>query len=381
MSCRSLVVVVGPFPPPFHGQSKNTQLVADALSDRCDLVVANTSGGRANRNLLYHITKMARVVRALFLIGLNSRKRRKSLYLAADGGFGLFYNILECAIARISGYRIVCHYRSFSYIERYSYLMAGLVAAAGAQAIHVFLCKDMAQKFRRRYPLARDYLVVSNAGHTRPLAERSVFRRGPQGTFTVGLLSNLCPEKGLYDFIELLRVANHRGLHVRGILAGPAPAAQDRIAIANAEKELAGILQYIGPVYGNDKGNFFHSIDIFLFPTRYPVEAQPNVLFESLSHGVPVISYDRGCVSSDIYIPAGYVIEKNADFVSEALDIIERWIEHPDEYQIARRHALEYMTRKHIEGSEDMERLLSTLVITEQTQTNAVAAGYMKGSH
>lgn len=362
MNRENFVVVVGPFPPPYHGQSKNTNLIAQALRGPCELVTANTSGGRAERNLIYHLTKFRRVINAILTLCRYRSKQSKCLYVSLDSGYGLLYNLATVSVARLLGYRIVCHHRSFSYIERHNPLMASVVKAAGVAATHVFLCESMAQRFMRQYACVRPHLVVSNAGHARPPETELRLPRKSPGRFAVGLLSNLCAEKGLYDFIDCVRRATQRGLNLEGILAGPLITLRDQAAVENAQRELAGRLSYVGPVYGDAKDEFFRSIDVFLFPTRYAVEAQPNVLFEALSYGVPVISNGRGCVASDIQRPSGYVVDQESDFASEALAIIERWLSDPNEFDRARSHALTYMREMYEKGQRDLDMLITTIV-------------------
>ena len=73
------------------------------------------------------------------------------------------------------------------------------------------------------------------------------------------------------------------------------------------------MLEYRGALYGADKDAFFEAIDVFIFPTRYKNEAQPTVIFEAMSRGVPILSYERGCIKGQVG-GAGAVFDQKADF-------------------------------------------------------------------
>ena len=48
--------------------------------------------------------------------------------------------------------------------------------------------------------------------------------------------------------------------------------------IPAGQYEFGDVMEYRGPVYGEDKRSFFMDIDVFLFPTIYENEAQPLVM-------------------------------------------------------------------------------------------------------
>jgi glycosyltransferase involved in cell wall biosynthesis len=95
-------------------------------------------------------------------------------------------------------------------------------------------------------------------------------------------------------------------------------------------------VEYRGPVYGRDKGQFFSDIDVFLFPTRYHNESWGIVLTEALSASRPVITRSRGCIPWMIRDGCGLVVAREGDYVSAAVEQIIHWIERPDVLEAAR---------------------------------------------
>ncbi|MGY3412382.1 glycosyltransferase involved in cell wall biosynthesis [Bradyrhizobium sp. GM5.1] len=69
---------------------------------------------------------------------------------------------------------------------------------------------------------------------------------------------------------------------------------------------------------GKEKCDFYRSIDVFAFPTTYINEAQPTVVYEALTAGIPVIAYGRGCILSQVR-GSGLVIPPTDAFVTPAL--------------------------------------------------------------
>nr|WP_275982071.1 glycosyltransferase [Frigidibacter sp. ROC022] len=125
-------------------------------------------------------------------------------------------------------------------------------------------------------------------------------RRRPGPRLRVGLLSNLMLTKGLDVFLDLARRSASEGLALDFVLAGPAFGPVEEAIIRAALAEPGISLDWRGPVHGPDRLSFFREIDIFVFPTRYRYEAQPNVVLEAICAGVHVIAPDRGCIREDL---------------------------------------------------------------------------------
>ena len=155
--------------------------------------------------------------------------------------------------------------------------------------------------------------------------------------------------KGLSDVIQTLDVLINRGLDVRLILAGPCSTAESKRIVEGAMQRFGKHLEYRGPVYDNEKAQFYDEIDAFLFPTRN--ESWGIVLNEALAAGAPVISVDRGCVSC-LVGDGGCVLDAEVDFAVNAARHVEQWVREPDAYArlqqlaVARGIALEEQAKR-----------------------------------
>ncbi|MGX1166171.1 glycosyltransferase involved in cell wall biosynthesis [Bradyrhizobium sp. USDA 372] len=301
-------------PPPVTGYSYITARMIETLGENADVEAINISP--PNRlGPSKHLHKGWQVLRACWRIATNSR-RTTVAYFGCEGDWGLIYTAGLVMSARLFGYTIFLHHHSFSYIDRWSALMRLILSAGRKRTRHIFLCATMRDRFELQYGRIDDCRIVSNAAFVDPSSMLKEDAPLP-GPLRLGLLSNLGREKGLYIFIDLLRALRQCGVNVRGVLAGPIAKEEDRVNVTAAESELDGALQYIGPVYGEAKDRFYRDLDVFVFPTVYPNEAQPTVLFEALAAGNRIIAYDRGCIRSQVG-KVGLAIATTEDFCLRA---------------------------------------------------------------
>lgn len=292
------LVIAGQFPPPVNGFAYITQQMTNRLNNKCHVAVVDTAAHTQPTGLRYHLRRLALTLKGLYALYSAHRQGSKTLYLACEGGLGLAYTFLFTLTARCLGFQTYLHHHSFQYIDRGSVLMAAILLISGDHLTHVFLCPHMAERFAGRYGQRIKTRILSNSAFVeeRPLASKS----SDDAPLTLGLLSNLSEDKGLGLFVQTMREALEKGLNVRGILAGPPASEKERALIEQALSEFSDKLAYWGPLYGTEKDRFFSAIDVFVFPTRYINEAQPTVIFEAMAYGVPVLSYDRGCIKGQV---------------------------------------------------------------------------------
>lgn len=116
------------------------------------------------------------------------------------------------------------------------------------------------------------------------------------GTFRVGYLARICPEKGLHNLVEavaLLQKRNERplALHVAGWL-GKRDA--EYFASVETEVEAAGLsTTFAFDVDRDEKISFLRGLDVLSVPTSY---REPKGLFalEAMACGVPVVLPNHG---------------------------------------------------------------------------------------
>lgn len=316
---RRFVVIIGQIPPPTDGLAYITLEFTKLLSEDHDVKILNISPKIVNRGLAYHVFRTVTVLCASIHLLLNAWRENRVCYMPCQSDFGLLYTIYLLLLARLLKYPTYLHHHNFGYISERRQLMATALRAGGPNIVHIFLCEHMRESFSETYCKPERFAIISNAafvspGRPQPLQPRTA-------SLKIGLLSNLNRDKGLYHFLELLRSARDAGLTVHGILAGPARLPHDKSAIALAQQELGDLLHYKGPLYGEDKIEFYRSIDAFIFPTNYTNEAQPTVIYEALAAGNLIVAYERGCIASQVG-KNGMIVSRTEAFAPAALEYL-----------------------------------------------------------
>jgi glycosyltransferase involved in cell wall biosynthesis len=352
---RRSVLIIGPFPPPMTGMALGMRRMYEDLKDRALIRSVNISPTSLRKGPTYHFAKMCRILRAVSSIIIQHRCT-STLYMPCDAGWGGIYTVLLLVCGRLMGYKIFLHHRSYAYLDSPTRLVSTVVWAAGVRATHIVLCVNMRNALRLHYGRDLKAFILNNMYRT-SLSNRC---QKTARIFTLGLLSNLGPEKGLVDFIALMKRLIVEKRLVHGILAGPAWHAQDETTIKKAVDALGKNLEWRGSVQDVQKEQFYRDIDVLVFPTHYRDEAQPNVVFEAMAHGIPVITFARGCIASDV-AASGLVIKRNASFQNEAIAQIDQWLDNPGLYLKISKKAL-VRSRKLHQDSCQQQRMLMDLI-------------------
>ncbi len=328
------MILVGTFPPPVHGMAAiNHAIFTRLIREGWVVEKINTSPQNVGKSIFSIILRL-KIFFSIWM-GLLSDKDfpKKLVYIALSGGLGQIYDIITVSLCRLLGAKLVLHHHSVSYLDKKRLITSFLFQIAGRNTTHIVLCESMKINLQKKYEELH-VLVLSNIA----LLHSIDIYNDRSKVQTIGYLSNITIEKGGWDIIRLADAVQNKGLPIKFRIAGPCQDNTLRKALQKASKQ--GSLEWIGPVYGEQKSYYLNSIDLFLFPTRYKNEAEPLVVWESLMYGVPVIAYDRGCISIQIG-QAGEIIRQDVDFVEETMKILIFWINNPSVYRAYVKEAAE----------------------------------------
>ena len=347
-------MVVGMFPPPVNGQRIVTQRMLDQLGQ-----VATVA--RYDIDRFRSLGPFSKLVSAIVGCGvlLAARARGYStLYFAPHSGTGLIYSWLIALTSRCCGYALVVHYHSYRNLGRHTRLMAGFLALCGPDALHVVLAPPMARDLGRLYRSVQQVTVLSNTTFTPP---RPVERTFPARRLRVGHLSNLSREKGIGSVFDCMRALWARDIEVELWLAGPPEDAQTARMITAARAEFGDRINYLGRLSASGVQQFYDNIDVFLFPSAYEHEAEPLVVIDAVSAGVPVIATDRGCIGYLLGITGGRVLPAE-DFVAQSVKQIATWARDPARLSDASIQTQARFAELHERSRLQLARLLATIV-------------------
>ena len=354
----SPIIMVGPFPPPVHGMAMVNAAVRAALQEASVApLVIDVSAPDLNRALAARLGRLPKVVRGLGRLIRTRGLRGATLYMSVSGGLGQAYEVLFALLARGRGMRVFLHHHSFAYLDAPSRLTRWLVRAAGSEAVHIMLSPKMAERVNRVYGAAR-IVPVSNAVFFVPPNAAAPIRPRLE---TLGFLSNIAPEKGVFEFLDLCAAARDNGLPLRARLAGPFQDGETERRVRARLATLPGV-DYVGPKYGAEKDAFYAGIDALIFPTRYGNEAEPVTLHEAMGRAIPVIAYGRGCIPEIVSPDCGLVIDPAAPFVTTALTQLETWLAATVAFKAASLASARRFERTHAENTERWVALLAEIV-------------------
>ena len=307
-------VIVGPFPLPAHGVSVIDEKLAQTLAARgLAFACLDTSPGGMQRGMRYYVTKMSKILRAAWMI-LAADGTPRSYLFSLSGDFGLLFDCVLIACARLKGGRMAIYHHSTNYVVQDDARLRLLLRLAGPGALQVGCSAEMLAAIARRYRGKSPALVINNAAWIEMAEASPDMSREGVGDIVLGHLSNLTAEKGLYQAIATLEACLAAGLACRLVLAGGYGEPAAREAVEAAQKKLGNRLDYRGVVTGDAKKNFFGEIDYFLFPSRYRHETQSLVVPEALAAGVPVIAYDHRYVAELVGADGGLVVRADESF-------------------------------------------------------------------
>lgn len=360
---RRVVVLVGATPPPVTGQAVATEAMFEAIeaaaADDPEISVRRCAITVDRPRIVNVFNKIRLLLTALASVTLARLSGAAAhVYLVADSGQGAYLSGVAARLLQLLARRLVIHHHGFKWIDRRNAALQRLLFFNGAT--HIALCGAMRRRLAERYD-APPTVVVSNAHivSAPPPSERTTLAAG--APLTLGHLSNLTLDKGLGRVLDSYATLTSAGANVRLTIAGEP-------VDAHAAERLAAALQadptivHLGFVAGAEKHAFLQSIDVFLFPSLYAIEAEPIVVLEALAHGVPVIAYDQGCIGTMLEKASGVAFASTDDFAENATRTIGAWLDQPEDLAAASLAARRRFVALKQESVAQRDRIVAALL-------------------
>lgn len=290
-------------------------------------------------------------------LAVSIRSTKESiLYTSISSGNGKYLEIPFFFIANYFYKTIFIHHHSYSYCNSRSNSFMLICQILNKKVNHVVLCNDMGNRISKIYnqDLSK-FIVLSNSVFLEALP--APLTQSPPTT--IGFLGNITFDKGIKEFVETLQFSQHNS-KCRGLIAGPPG---DRAVAEYLEEILTKntYIDYVGPVYGKDKANFFEKIDVLLFPTSYAIEAEPLTIYEAQSRGIPVIAVAKGCIASMLANTPELLVEKAENFSTYAAGIINSMNMNHDTYKSLAKRSLDNFIRTKSHSESSYENLMQTI--------------------
>jgi len=347
------IALVGPLPPPVHGFSNVTATMLVLLKERATVSVFDRAWGAKGRKPLSALLLVGR------FLGLCCSKRRVTLYVALSGGSGQVFDYLFILVGRLFRQRIFVHHHSFAYAFS-STLINRLLFRLVRRETHIALSHGMADALMTRYCLERGKMrVVSNAAFFDQTPGANNSTRVEVRPVQIGFLSNITVDKGILEFFAVLDRLRKLNIEYRALIAGPV-SASTKPKFHELLESASGV-EYLGPLYGSAKDQFYASLDIFLFPTKYANEADPLVIHEALRSGIYVIACKRGAIAEILGHGAGLAVPQDG-FVDCAVNCVRALSVDRDLLRQKQRLALERAQSLRTEATTSLDDVLEEIV-------------------
>ena len=333
-----LIFVTGPFPPPVHGMAVATERLATMLGARFavrrfDIAARNQTGTKLVDNFL----RVMRAAWTLVTFGCLTLVRRPQVVVTAlSAGYANVFDLACITLSVAARRRVYVTHHSFAVFDgRARYFLLQLTRPLLRRCFHIALCEHMKSQLCIGWGLdPAKVAVLSNAALVEARSEsdesNAALNLAAGRPFHLGFISNLCADKGLWKFLDIVDRLQVTGHAVRATVAGPVEPA-DAVLQRALEQRLGRMKEvvWLGAVHGDARSNFYTQLDLLVFPTVYVNESEPLVILEALAHGVPVITTPRGCIASSLADGVAVRTLPEEDFVQAAAAAITADLRHP----------------------------------------------------
>ena len=315
---RRPLVLVGPLPPMYVGQSISFEMLVNGVRERgipcavVDLSSRSRSVGIRSRwrRVLELGTTLWPFVRAV-------ARRPRTFYLTiAQSRQGFLRDLPMIWVSWLFRHRIILHLKGGNYDGFYyaqPWWIQSLIRATIRRADRILVLGEGLRPMFRFEPAVQDRIrVVANGLPMDPppsgVAAGSTYPAEPrQANLRVLFLSNLIATKGYFELLRALRVliqergwpslqADFCGLFLsdpHGGTESENPRRAREVFEAYIEENgLEANVTYHGAVSGDEKKEMLSRSHVFVLPTRYSSEGQPVSIIEALAFGLPCISTD-----------------------------------------------------------------------------------------
>ena len=275
------VIAFVEYPPPFNGQSRNSQRLVQFLENygiKIHVVNYSSTVLINKRSLNHYFLKTYSFIRALIFWLLKS----KTLYMCCESRKGIVFAIFSSWISYVFKKKLIFHFRTREFIN-YNKTYFNLLKWNSESLYCIVLCESYKKNLYLRYK-PKNIHVVSNL---------SIYPDFPSSAKKIGknyiFFSNMIESKGVWNFIELAKLNPNKSF----ILAGKNGSIDLNNELLKTSKQIKN-LSYSPHITNID--DIIPLAKCLIFPTEYPIEVEPNVVYEFHLCGVPVITSSIGCL-------------------------------------------------------------------------------------
>ncbi|MED4391744.1 glycosyltransferase family 4 protein [Priestia aryabhattai] len=310
------MLVIGPVPPPIHGESLAVHSVikSDLLNRNYHISLINTNKLNVTNAGKFSIGKVLKDIKILQQVFANVFMRKKDIcYISiSQTRLGLLRDLVIILLCSLRSKKIIAHLHGNNLgnvIDKMSQCERTLVKNIFKKIDSgIVLGNGLKNNFKG---FTKSIKVVANGVDGNYITDEELNSKEKDTEFIdIVYLSNLLESKGYQYLIEAVASLIEEGENVRLTLAGAIFNQEKFDMIWNTVKDrrLEERIKHLGVVDGIKKKQLLLSSDIMVLPTNYPIEGQPVSIIEGMAAGLPIIATKRGSIP-DLITNNGILIE------------------------------------------------------------------------
>ena len=300
---KKCVLFLVQLPPPVHGASmmnlyvKNSNQINDAFDAKfVDISPEKNIDGLGR----FSPAKVVRTLMILYFAVLKYLKFKPELvYMTlSPHGFAFYKDALIIGLLKLCGAKFVFHLHGKGIASEVSSGFKEKLyrhVFKNVDVIHLadILCHDISSV----RDLSKTIYVVEN-GVPDSCSPESQVEKIP----TFLYLSNLIPSKGAHVLLEAINGLDesYRNKFKVYVAGGIRDSGYKKLLDDESKRKFPESIEFVGPVYGEDKKNLLARADVFVLPTSYKNECFPISLLEAMCCSLACVSTFEGAIPNII---------------------------------------------------------------------------------
>lgn len=296
MARATAILLCGPHRAAMSGVSTHVSLLMGSrLAEDFDLFHFQVGAGGGGENAFTRLAR--RVLSPLALMGSILRRRAAIVHLNTSlDPRACWRDLGHLLAAKLLRARVVYQVHGGALPQEFSSgssMRAALLRWMLGLPDRVMVLAQAELEAYRAFVPRQDVVALPVGIDCAPYARVPTVRsRGNQPLHLV-YLGRLAREKGLYEALQGVRIAQHLGVDARIVIAGDGAEAAGLREHA-AFLGLGSRAAFVGPVFGEDKVRLLAGADVAILPSWS--EGLPYALLEAMAAGIPVLATPVGAI-------------------------------------------------------------------------------------
>lgn len=353
MNEKPKILMIGPRPPPIHGQARAFEYAISALSQDAHIRIIDCAP--RYRTLIERTLKLCITMSRIWFEGVMFNPDIIYITLSRTR-FGFLRDMTAILVGGICRAKVIGHLHGADlnlFVTTIDPIFRLLVKKTyGKFHKVVALSESMVEQFEGLVPFDKIKIVENACDDDED--DPTISPPPPLSEFRVVFLSNVLPSKGLFDVLKAVALVRKMDVPCRLFFLGEfmwEKGEGNRDEIERRYNQIVdelGIKPYVerkGVVTGKEKWAILRSSHCFVLPIRNPNEGQPLSIIEALRAGLPIITTASGGIKDIIrdgingfIVPSedALAIAHRIAFIYRNWDRLEGLRKRNQEYAVAR---------------------------------------------